>query len=320
MTTKEKYRRLVQTQEMVIFLEPWWLDIVCGKENWDVVIIEEAGALVAAFPYCMRRKYGFTWLFQPPLTPRLGPWLSPSEGKYASQFSRQKKKMALLVEQLPDFDYFCQNFNHQVTNWLPFYWKGFHQTTYYTYLFDDLSNINKIWNGFQNTVRTDIRKAQKKTIVKSDLDIDSFIDIYEFTFRRQNLSLPYTRDFIRTLDNACDKYGRRKIFYAQDEKKRIHAAIYLVWDKTSAYYLMGGGNPELRKSGATSLLIWEAIKFSSQVTRNFDFEGSMIEPIERFFRSFGAKQVPYFHISSMNRRTKLLFSIRALLRDSWSLL
>jgi len=43
--------------------------------------------------------------------------------------------------------------------------------------------------------------------------------------------------------------------------------------------------------------VWHAIKHSATVTKSFDFEGSMIEPIERFFRAFGAIQTPYFAIS-----------------------
>lgn len=49
-----------------------------------------------------------------------------------------------------------------------------------------------------------------------------------------------------------------------------------------------------------SFLTWEAIKFSSGVTKTFDFEGSMIESVERFFRAFGAKQKPYFQVSKIN--------------------
>jgi hypothetical protein len=63
---------------------------------------------------------------------------------------------------------------------------------------------------------------------------------------------------------------------------------------------MGGSDPELRNSGANSLCMWEAIKFASTVTKAFDFEGSMIESVERFFRAFGARQVPYFQISKIN--------------------
>jgi hypothetical protein len=43
--------------------------------------------------------------------------------------------------------------------------------------------------------------------------------------------------------------------------------------------------------------MWEAIKFASTVTESFDFEGSMIEPVERFFRAFGARQTSYHTVS-----------------------
>jgi len=39
------------------------------------------------------------------------------------------------------------------------------------------------------------------------------------------------------------------------------------------------------------------------VTRIYDFEGSMIEPIEEFFHSFGAVQKPYFEISKTSSRS-----------------
>ena len=79
-------------------------------------------------------------------------------------------------------------------------------------------------------------------------------------------------------------------------------SIYLVWDKKSAYYIAGGSPKEVRTSGAMPLLLWEAIKFSSKVTKYFNFEGSMIKPIERFFRAFGGEQVPYFEITKINSK------------------
>ena len=60
---------------------------------------------------------------------------------------------------------------------------------------------------------------------------------------------------------------------------------------------MGGSDPDIRSSGANSLCLWEAIKFSKIVTKSFDFEGSMIEPIERFMRAFGSSQTPFFEVS-----------------------
>jgi len=45
------------------------------------------------------------------------------------------------------------------------------------------------------------------------------------------------------------------------------------------------------------LLIHESIKFASTVSRAFDFEGSMIEGIETFFRRFGCEPAVYYEIS-----------------------
>ena len=43
--------------------------------------------------------------------------------------------------------------------------------------------------------------------------------------------------------------------------------------------------------------MWHGIELASKLGLCFDFEGSMHEPIERFFRSFGGRQIPYFVIS-----------------------
>ena len=78
---------------------------------------------------------------------------------------------------------------------------------------------------------------------------------------------------------------------------------------------MGGGDPDLRNSGAASLCVWEAIKFASTVTKSFDFEGSMHEPIERFFRAFGAEQRPYFEVShTPSKLIKAAIQVREILR------
>ena len=43
--------------------------------------------------------------------------------------------------------------------------------------------------------------------------------------------------------------------------------------------------------------MWESILRARLVTDVFDFEGSMIGPVERFFRAFGSRQTPYLKVS-----------------------
>ena len=80
----------------------------------------------------------------------------------------------------------------------------------------------------------------------------------------------------------------------------MHVANYMIYDSKSMYYLMGGADPELRSSGASSFLMWHSIKFAQNVTKKFDFEGSIMPNVEPYFRRFGAIQKPYFNISKVN--------------------
>jgi Acetyltransferase (GNAT) domain len=292
-----------------IFQQPWWLDAV-APGTWAAVEVRRGGELKARLPYVLDRRMGLTLLLQPPLTPWLGPWISPSQGKYATQLTHQMELYTELIDQLPAHDYFSQNFHYSVANWLPFYWRQFQQTTRYTYVIVDLTNLDQVKADFKDNIRYDIRKASRKLRVHSEYGIEKFLDVNELTFARQGLPLPYSREYVRRLDNACSTRSARKIFFAEDDTGRVHAAAYIIWDERSAYYLMGGGDPELRTSGATSLILWEAIRFSHEVSRSFDFEGSIVEPIERFFRAFGARQLPYFGVKRCSRRMRVLLSAR----------
>jgi hypothetical protein len=292
-----------------LFDQPWWLTAVAPGQ-WGAVEIEHGAEVVARLPYVIRRRGGMTALTMPPLTSSLGPWLAPSNAKPAKQLARQKELMTDLIQRLPPHHYFLQHFHHSVTNWLPFRWQGFEQTTRYTYILDDLSDIETIWSGLEHNVRTYIRKAEKQLQVRNDLDLDRFLEISTLSFARQGKRHPYPRDVVQRVDAACAARGLRRMFFAEDPQGRIHAVGYLVWDNRSAYYLMSGGDPALRNSGAASLVLWEAIKFAATVTPRFDFEGSMIEPIEQFFRSFGGRQVPYFRVTRAGRLMRLALAGR----------
>lgn len=313
----KKYRILCENENSIsLFSQAWWLDAVAGENNWDVVIIERDKEIIASMPFVVTKSKGYIFLSQPKLTRSLGPWIKKSDSKYAKRLSLEKKLMNELIDKLPKFDSFQQNWNSDLTNWLPFFWKGFDQTTKYTYALPLISDSKKLWGDLQENIRTDILKAQNKykLNIQSDLPIGDFIEIQQKTFERQKIPMPIPLELIERLDQECTKRNIRKMMIAVDEMGRHHAGIYIVWDHQSAYYLMGGGDPALRNSGATSYLLWEAIKFASSVTASFDFEGSMIEPVERFFRAFGAKQTPYFSISKINsRRLKIKIKFRELI-------
>jgi hypothetical protein len=298
MNNKSLYRHLCDHEKSIpIFSRAWWLDAVCG-EAWDACVVQRGGQVVATMPFHVTRRYGLTLLTQPPLTQTLGPWLRKCGAKYSNRLALQKELMTELIDQLPRFDYFSQNWHFEHTNWIPFYFRGFQQTTRYTYVIDDLSDLNATLGEFSSSYRNKIRKADKTIEVCLGLPLEECFRLNQQTFERQGLKVPYTLEFLRRKDTVLGERGCREIFYARDKTGVIHSALYLIWDDTSSYVHMVGEDPMYRSSGAGIRLIWEAIRYTREVLglNRFDFEGSMIEAVERVRRDCGAKQVPYFNV------------------------
>lgn len=304
MNYKEKYTALCRNEPSIsIFSQDWWLDATAGKNNWDVAAVEKDNKIVGSLPFYKKKKKCFSAITMPSLTPTVDLFISyPENQKYTSKLSYEKEIISELLELLPYTDMYTQCFGYNLTNWLPFYWKGFTQTTRYSYIIPTLTNLDLVFSGFRENIRREIRKAQKSVRIVYSEDIEKFYMINKLTFDRQKLDIPYSLSYLKNMDLECSERNCRKIFFAEDNLGKIHSAIYIVWDKNSTYYLMGGGDPELRTSGATSLLMWEAIQFASTLSTRFDFEGSIIEPIERYVRAFGAVQTPYHCIKRINSK------------------
>ena len=300
MTKKSLYRQHCLNQaDLPFFSQAWWLDAVAGGENWDVCLVEKHGEILASMPFVTEGKLGFRLITSPLLTHSLGPWLKSNPNRNSTTLAHEKDLMQELIEQLPRYDSFQQFWSTSQTNWLPFFWKGFSATPYITYQIPNLKTNPVDLSRFQANARQDIKKAVNRygLRVRQDASIDDFIELNKKTFHRQGLKVPYTDAFVRNLDDACRVHEARKIFIAEDADGIQHAGVYVVWNSHCAYLLMSGGDPALRGSGATSLCIYEALQFSATVSDTFDFEGSMVESIERFFRSFGAEQAIYLSVS-----------------------
>jgi lipid II:glycine glycyltransferase (peptidoglycan interpeptide bridge formation enzyme) len=315
MSDKKLYREFCTTEQSIpIFSRDWWLDAVCGKDKWDVIVIKKSENIVAALPFFIVHGRLFTTIGMPPLTQILGPWLQLSKSNYADRLSEQKKMMSEIIDRLPPYDYFTQNFHYSIANWLPFYWKGFSQTTRYTYVIDNLNNLDKVWENFSYAKIKNINKAEKIVTVKYDLPAKEFYNNHKMTLAKKNENISYSFELFEQIYMAGYSHNAAKTIYATDEAGNIHAALFVIWDSQSAYDLISSIDPDFRNSGAATLLVKEIIKYVSTRTRKFDFEGSMIEGVENSFRQFGTVQRPYFSVYKTNSR---LLMIKQNLASIW---
>ena len=309
---KKQYREVSEREATIpLSARGWWLDAVCGPDGWDVALTENSGEVLAALPFVMQKKLGFTMLRMPRFGSSLGVWLKyPPGQKYESKLNFEKKMIREIIHKLPPFDRFYQRFDPSFTNWLPFFWEGFSQTTRYTYVLPDLTDEAELFKGFRQNIRREIRKAEKQLSIETPDDTGSLYPLIVKSYQHQGKATGFSQAYFQQMDDVFRSRSCRKILLAVDGDGHIHAGAYIVWDQQTAYYLIGGSDPAFRSSGAGSYVLWAAIRSAAQTVSRFDFEGSMIEPIERFFRSFGALQVPYFAISKNKHLFKLVDALR----------
>lgn len=304
MTPKERYRAFCRNNDEVpLTHRDWWLDSVCG-DDWDVVFHESNGEICASMPFYIQKFFGLRMLLQPPFTQSLGPLFMLPELKSSTLYSKKKKLMYALIQQLPKHAYFSQNWLHTERYWLPFYWKGFAQTTRYTYVINDLVGLVNGGETFTSAYKNKVKNAQKIIEIKEDLAPEEFYALLQKTFERQNKKVPFTyKKFLRHHD-AIIKNRAGKIFYGADDAGQLHSAMFLTWDSNSSYVHFVGEDPIFRSSSAGIALIAYAIRYTRDHLKlnRFDFEGSMIEAIETVRRDCGAVATEYYHLSKFSSK------------------
>lgn len=277
-------------------MQPWYLDAVCDNGVWQAALAERVGRVVAVMPYFLKRKMGWRYVAMPVLGKFHGPYLLP-------EFRNPDHEIRLydvLLDQLPPgLAAFEQDLHYGVTNWLPWYWRGFRQTTRYSYVLPLDTPEDELFQNIAKNYRQKIAKAAAAVEVTADRPLADLYRLLRLSFGRQELSAPFSFDFLQKLHVALTAHDACRLFFAADKNTgALHSAALLAWDKTSAYYLLSGDDPALRHSGSAVLLKWEAIRYAKNVLGLplFDFEGSMIRAIEQGRRDFGASPRPYFRL------------------------
>lgn len=291
-----------------VLQEPWWWDAT-ALHGWEQVSVEVDGQIVARWPF-VRRRVGpsISIITSPPLTNRAGPWISPGSGKQCTQYARSGELLTKLIEQLPDCHWFVQNLHSALEYWIPLHWCGFQLRAGVSYVIDDCSDPDVLHNSMSEATRRQLKKAKRQLAIE-DIQSAQLIDLIRKTFKRQGKNMSVSSEIIESVMEASTRRKSGRAIAAVDGSGTIHSAALFVWDATQMYYLIGGGNPELRSSGAGTFALWNGLSDAGQRGLAFDFEGSMMPNIERFFRGFGARYSTYLSASRGSPFMRLAWSV-----------
>jgi Acetyltransferase (GNAT) domain len=310
---KAQYRQFCEANKDVktegtplsVFGQPWFLDAVCGAENWDVCVdSEQNGRINGVLPYFLTTKKGFKIIQQPILTGYIGLWIR-YEGQWNAhqKASQERSVLKNLIAQLPKTAFFSQAYPPSFQNWLPFHWTGFGTTPRMTHVLEGLQNTDAVFKNFKDNVRKKIKKTASTIRVEKSDDAALVYAIYDQIMATKERKMSYSLAFLRQLHAKIQENRAGELYKAVDTEGSLHAAVYIVWDATTAYYWLGGSAISYRNSGALTLLLWEIMQDVAQRgIQNFDFTGSDLENLESFFSAFNAEKRTYFKVSRYGNR------------------
>jgi hypothetical protein len=296
---KELYRQFCTQAppDFPVFMQDWYLDAVCDGGTWDAVIYQQQDKTVGVWPFFLKKKAIWTYIAMPLMGKLMGPYIVPEQREISAEMHILEQMAQLLPTGLAAFE---QDFNYTIANWLPLYWRGFSQTTRYSYQIPlQPATTAELWENVAPNYKRKIKKARNLVDITVHLPATQLYDLCAQSFTRQRLAFPLTPTYFSQIYEAFVQRNAGQAFYAVDKNDgAVHSAIFLVWDQQSAYLLWGGDDPAFRKSGSGILLQWHAIEYAQNTLHLpiFDFEGSMIKSVEQSRRYLGGAQRAYFRV------------------------
>jgi hypothetical protein len=263
----------------------WYLDAVC--KHWDALIYKDYEAV---FPLTRNKKGGIDYLFQPFFTQQLGVF---SINRITPELIQQ------FLAAIPDkFKLVEINLNAE--------------NSYTGDLFSVKSKLThhlplnqpheKIKEGYNDNTKRNLKKALKENLyITTDVSPSQLISLFKNNQGNKVKELK-NKDYnrLKSLMETALKYKKGELLGIKTPENKLCAAGFFVRSISSIINLFPSSNEEGKKNGASFMLIDTMLNKYEQSGLIFDFEGSEISSISRFYKGFGSQKAHYWHIRRNN--------------------
>ncbi len=280
-----------------VFNSPGWLALY-GNKLQLFGIYSGDDELAGAFFLYRDRKTGFSFFKNPPYTPHIGWMFENRSQNHAKALSQNKKVMEVMADFMQGLPVgvISYAFPFSASDMQPFTWKKFKVVPKYTYRLPLALPVEELEKRMATEHRNLLRKAVKDGLWAEKItDYDVVKKLVLKTFDRKNKSID--KDLLEKILSGFADASNSFAFAALNNGQPVSATLS-IHDRSTAYYLLSGYDPIAKHGGAGILCVWQSILHSRESGLDtFDFEGSMLPEVERFFRGFGADLVPYFTVN-----------------------
>lgn len=261
-----------------VYAYAWYLDIVANKQ-WNVLVLNDYEA-VTPLPYKrIKRKFLKKMVSQPFFCQQLG------------IFSKQqlsKENFELIIKNFYKLKPYNYNFNSSNS-------KNIIQKKHLKFRNNFELNLDKTYleikQGYSKNLIRNIKKG-----VKTDLQISTKVTIQDFiTLKKENSIHKIKKENFITMTQLMQKIEAHNLgkLYAVKQENNIVAIAFFITTKDRIIHLFSVSNPIGKRLGGIPVLFDNIIQKNENKNITFDFEGSMIPGVAKFFKSFGSKNNPY---------------------------
>ncbi len=254
--------------------------------------------MVASFHLYHYTRLGKHFLINPPMSPHCGFQARLSGEKMYSRQSEMKRLLTAMAQFLKTeykSAFFDFSFPPEVIDVQPFQWKGFHALPRYTYLLHLDRTEEELLKQMSTERRKNIRNALEAGYeVSANSNQDAVVSLVGLTLKKAGA--PFNPDLLRSLLDIGDDEVYSLVI---SKNGKPLSAVVTVHDAHRAYYIAGGHSADNGDALAGTLALWMAIHEAQMCgCKQFDFLGSSVPAIEKYFRAFGAELTPCFGIQT----------------------
>ena len=278
-----------------LFNRPAWLDVVCGAQPWRVAAtFADAGQALTFLPYTAHRRYGQTFVLQPPLCPALRlvhTHTEPRMRRY-KYYGRRDREVQATLAALPAAPLTSLVLDDRFDGAVSAARADFAVQPRFSYTLDLTRSEAEQLADYKPSLRKDLRDFARRPEPITPLDPTDGYAFFRAHLRERDVGFPLSEQQWRQLADTFHPTGQWRITGIRQAGHWV-AALATASDATTGYTLLSARDPQRDRHGGMAALFHEATVHARASGRtHFDFCGSQLPGVEPFLRAFGAVRTP----------------------------
>jgi hypothetical protein len=285
-----------------------WLNIY--DDSLKIIgIFNNAKELIGSFNLYYGSKIGQRYIITPPYSTDIGLWYRDESNTSFQKHKLLKNILNAIAEFLNSQKVMFIDLvmPEHIKDIQPFLWGKFDGTVKYTYLIDLSISENEMLENMSPERRKNIKNAEKSStfFFCQDSQLISEKVLASLNENKAYFNEEIVRNIVTRFPN-----GKNHICIGTKFKDQLSSIHFITRDENTANYIFGWNDKQLSSIAGTYGL-WNCILFAKkQGVKTFNFAGSALPSIEKYFRGFGGDLTPMLNVKNQNALGKAIHLIK----------